>query len=415
MIQRPEYLRRLIGFQDKRLIKVITGIRRCGKSTLLELFRKYLRENGIAREQIISINFEDIDFEGLRDYKKLHTHITRRLVPNKMNYVFLDEIQNVPEYQKAADSLFIRKNVDLYLTGSNAYMLSGEISTLLAGRYIEIWMLPLSFAEYVSASGKGGELSRTYARYILESSFPYTLELSGNQGQINEYLEGIYNTIILKDVVARKKIADPMMLDSVIRYMFYTIGNLTSTTKIANTMKSEGRPLSVHTVESYLSALADCFILYKAGRYDVKGKQYLKTGDKYYTVDIGLRYYLLGTKNVNLGSILENVVYLELLRRGCRVFVGKAGDKEIDFIAEKPGEETTYYQVALTLRERSTLDRELAALYAVKDHNRKYLLTLDYDPPVSYDGIRQLNVLDWLLGDDAGYNSRPRRNDAKIY
>ncbi|GHV76288.1 ATPase [Spirochaetia bacterium] len=397
MIQRLEYLQKLIVFKDKRLIKVVTGIRRCGKSTLFTLYQQYLVENGVSREQIISIDFEDIDVAELRDYKKLHDHIRDRIIPDKMNYVFLDEIQQVAEFERMAGSLFIKENIDLYLTGSNAYMLSGEIATLLSGRYIEIQMLPLSFREYVSASGDDKELPRKYTRYLTESSFPYTLELTGKTAAINEYLGGIYNTIILKDVVTRKKITDPMMLESLIRFMFYNIGNLTSTTNIANTMKSEHRPISVHTVETYLSALTDCFILYKAGRYDIKGKQYLKTGDKYYLADIGLRYYLLGTKNVNLGSILENVVYLELLRRGARVYVGKSGDSEIDFIAEWPGEEITYFQVALTVREQSTLERELAPLNSIKDHNPKCLLTLDDDPPVSYNGIRQRNVLDWLM------------------
>jgi predicted AAA+ superfamily ATPase len=320
-----------------------------------------------------------------------------------MNYVFLDEVQNVSEFQRAADSLYIKKNVDLYLTGSNAYMLSEEIATLLSGRYIEIHVLPLSFREYISAAGQT-ELSRKYTRYITESSFPYTLDLAGNTSAITEYLGGLYNTIILKDVITRKKIADPLMLESVIRFMFFNIGNLTSSTNIANTLKSEGRSISVHTVESYLAALTDCFILYKAGRYDVKGKQFLKSGDKYYIADIGLRYYLLGGRNINLGSVLENIIYLELRRRENRVYVGKSGASEIDFVTERPGlsafageGEVEYYQVALTVRDAAVLERELAPLAAIRDHNPKYLLTLDEDPPASYNGIQRLNALDWLL------------------
>jgi predicted AAA+ superfamily ATPase len=401
MIERPGYIQTLVKFKDKRLIKIITGIRRCGKSTLLELYRRYLEEHGVKQDQIISINFEEIDFEELRDYKKLYAYVSKRLCPGKMNYVFLDEVQNVPEFQRAADSLYIKKNIDLYLTGSNAYMLSAEIATILSGRYVEIHMLPLSFREYISAVGQD-EVSRKYNRYVTESSFPYTLELDGDMYSISEYLGGLYNTIILKDVVSRKKIADPLMLESVIRFMFFNIGNLSSTTNIANTMKSEGRPVSVHTVESYLAALTDCFILYKAGRYDVKGKQFLKSGEKYYVADIGLRFYLLGSRNVNLGSILENAIYLELLRRGCRVYVGKSGSAEIDFVTERRGaapygDGTEYYQAALTVRDNAALEREIAPLAAIKDHNPKYLLTLDEDPPGSYNGIQRLNALDWLL------------------
>jgi predicted AAA+ superfamily ATPase len=408
MIERPEYIKKLLKFKDKRLIKVITGIRRCGKSTLLELFRRGLAQNGVGPDQIISINFEEIAFEELRDYRKLYFHILERLSPGKMNYVFLDEVQNVPEFQRAADSLYIKQNVDLYLTGSNARMLSEEIATLLSGRYIEIRMLPLSFREYISALGPG-DLPRKYNRYVTEGSFPYTLELEGDRQSIGDYLGGLYSTIILKDVMNRKNIADPLMLESVIRFMFFNIGNLTSCTNIANTMKSEGRPISVHTVESYLSALTDCFILYRAGRYDVKGKQFLKSGDKYYAADMGLRYYLLGGRNANLGSILENIVYLELLRRGGRVYVGKSGNSEIDFVVEYPGGqpdgdvpfggEVAYYQAALTVRDTSVLERELAPLAAIKDHNPKYLLTLDEDPPASYNGVRRINALDWLLPD----------------
>jgi predicted AAA+ superfamily ATPase len=304
----------------------------------------------------------------------------------------------VPEYERAADGLFIKKNVDLYLTGSNAHLLSGEIATLLSGRYVEIRMLPLSFKEYVSAVGGEGNLQQVYIDDLTQSSFPYALELAGDARRITEYLSGIYNSVIFKDVMFRNKIADPMMLDSVVRFIFHNIGNLLSTTNIANTMKSEHRPIAVHTLENYLSGLTDAYVLYKAGRYDIKGKQYLKTGDKYYIADIGLRYYLLGTKNANLGSILENIVYLELLRRGNQVFVGKLGTAEIDFIAEKPLGETEYYQVALTVRDEATLARELAPLNSIKDHNAKYLLTLDDDPEASHNGIRQFNALKWLLG-----------------
>jgi predicted AAA+ superfamily ATPase len=397
LIQRPEYLKTLSGFKDKRLIKIITGIRRCGKSTLFELYRNHLLKTGVSPRQIISLNFEDPDTEDLRGYKGLYNYIKGRLLPGKMNYVFLDEIQNVAEYERAADGLFIKKNVDLYLTGSNAFMLSGEIATLLSGRYVEIHMLPLSFKEYVSAAGKQQDIQTLYTRYLTESSFPYARELAGDPARLKEYLGGIYNTIILKDVVARKKIADPLMLESVVRFMFHNIGNLVSVTNIANTMKSANRSVSVHTLENYLSALTDAYIFYKAGRYDIKGKEFLKTGGKYYIADIGLRYYLLGTKNPNLGSILENIIYLELLRRGNRVFVGKAGTAEVDFVTEPLAGDAEYYQLALSVRDENTLRRELAPLDAIKDHNPKYLVTLDPDPPASHNGIRQVNAVKWLL------------------
>lgn len=273
-------------------------------------------------------------------------------------------------------------------------LLSGELATLLSGRYIEIKMLPLSFKEYISAVGNT-DISRKYRDYITNSSFPYTLELNSKK-DIYTYLDGIYSSIILKDIVSRKKINDVPMLENIIRFMFDNIGNITSATKIANTLTSAGYSASVHTVNSYLSALCESFVLYRAGRYDVKGKQYLKAGEKFYIADIGLRYYLLGSKPADQGHILENVVYLELLRRGCEVFVGKTDSAEIDFIASD-SEKTEYYQVALTVRDPNTLERELAPLNAVSDHNPKYLLTLDDDPPCSHNGIRQINALDWLL------------------
>ncbi|OQC14688.1 MAG: hypothetical protein BWX72_01255 [Firmicutes bacterium ADurb.Bin080] len=397
MIPRKLYLDKLIGFKDKKLIKIITGIRRCGKSTLFELYQQYLMHNGVEKEQIISVNFEDVDVSELKDYKKLHKYIKDKLLADKMNYVFLDEIQLVPDFQIAVDSLYIKKNIDLYITGSNAYMLSGEIATLLSGRYIEIQMLPLSFKEFVTALNSTENLSRKYTRYITESSFPQVLEFEGDQDKIREYLGGIYNTIILKDIVARKKIADYMMLDSLVRFMFNNIGNMTSTNNIANSMKSQGRAITVHTVERYISALTDSYILYRVGRYDVKGKQYLKTGDKYFLADIGLRYYLLGKKNADFGYILENIVYLELLRRGNKIFTGKVGNNEIDFITETKDGLIEYYQVALTVREEKTLKRELLPLESIKDHNTKYLLTLDEDPQVSHNGIKQINALDWLM------------------
>jgi len=396
LIERKEYLNTLIDFKDKHIIKVLTGIRRCGKSTLFILFQNYLLNNEVTKEQIISINFEDIDYEELLDYKALYKYIKERLIPNKMNYIFLDEIQNVPNYQKAVDSLFLKDNIDLYLTGSNAYLLSGEIATLLSGRYIEIQMLPLSFKEYVSYFNDKTDLARKYTDYLINSSFPYTLELNGLKKNIREYLGGIYSTVVLKDIIARKNINDVFMLESIIRFMFHNIGNLCSIKKIADTMTSDGRKITSPTVESYLSALVDSYILYKVRRYDIKGKQYLKTGEKYYVVDIGLRYYLLGTKKVDMGHILENIIYLELLRRGYEIYIGKVGSTEVDFIAIND-EGIEYYQVALTVHDEKTLERELYPLNSISDHNPKYLLTLDNDPITSHNGIKQINAIDWLL------------------
>ena len=396
-IDRPVYLEQLINFREKDLIKVVTGIRRCGKSTLFDIYCEYLKKDGVEEEQIIRMNLEDPDYHDIQNYMQLYNMVKEQLVPNRMNYIFLDEVQAVPEFQKAVDGLFIKKNCDVYITGSNAYLLSGELATLLAGRYVEIRMLPLSFREYVSALGGESDLLIKYQNYIQNGSFPYILQLKRKR-DIHAYLEGIYTSIILKDVMARYRISDAGLLDSVIRFMCDNVGNLSSATKIANTMTSAGRKVSSHTVEHYLTALTDSFILYRVGRYDVKGKQYLATGHKYYLCDLGLRYYLLGSKRADIGHILENIVYLELLRRGYDIHVGKAGTAEIDFIAVgEEGEE--YYQVAQTVvsADGKVLERELAPLEAVKDHNPKYLLTMDFVPLISHNGIKQLNVLEWLL------------------
>jgi len=396
MIERKEFLQQLISFKEKDLIKVVTGIRRCGKSTLFELFKDYLLSTGVKKEQIISINFEDIDFEHLTNYKILHDYIKSQLLPDVMNYIFLDEVQHVDDWQKCVDSLYIKPNCDVYITGSNAYLLSGELSTLISGRYVQIDMFPLSFKEYMGAFPNNENIERKFEDYLYNGSFPYILELSKRK-DIRAYLEGIYNSIILKDVVERKKIADVSILKSVINFMFDNIGNLCSTKSIADTLTSNGRKISVHTLENYLEALCDCFMLYKAERFDVKGKQYLKTLDKYYVADIGLRYYLLGKNGVDRGRILENVVYLELLRCGYEVHIGKVAGLEVDFVA-KNDDGTTYFQVAETARAKETLERELKPLQSIHDHNPKFLLTMDIEPDGDYNGIKKLNALDWLLG-----------------
>ena len=396
MIPRTEYLDNLIRFKDKHLIKVVTGIRRCGKSTLFELYQEYLLQAGVEKTQIISINLEEGQYFDAEDYRDLYTLVAGRLLPDRMNYIFLDEVQQIKDFQKAVDALYVRKNCDVYITGSNAYLLSGELATLLSGRYVEIRMLPLSFREYAGVNGEK-RIDQLYQEYLHRSSFPYALELEKSK-DVQQYLDGIYNSIIVKDIIARRRIGDVEMLKSVARFLFDNIGNMTSAKKIADTMTSAGRKISVHTVENYLDALTESFIFYQAGRYDIKGKQHLKTGDKYYAADIGLRYHVLGAKKADLGHILENIVYLELLRRGYEVYVGKVGTAEVDFIAiGEEGEE--YYQVAYTVidADGKTLERELAPLNSIADHNPKYLLTMDYSPMISHNGIRQIYALDWLL------------------
>ena len=348
----------------------------------------------LKKEQIISVNFEDPDNEELQDYKKLYKYIKDRLILNSKNYIFLDEIQNVKDYQKLADGLYIQESVDLYITGSNAYFLSGDLATLLSGRYIEIKILPLSFKEYLSSFTETGDLQIKYRNYLLNSSFPYTLELN-DYSQIRDYLEAIYNTVVLKDIIARKNISNIETLKRVIKYSFDNIGNLSSIKKISDTLNSSGIKTSTHTVENYLSLLTNAFILYKVDRYDIKGKQHLQTNSKYYLVDIGLRYFLLGSNKTDTGRILENIVYLELIRRSYQVFIGKSKTLEIDFVAIKNGK-TEYFQVSETVKEIKTLERELKALNSIKDHNPKYLITLDLEPEISHNGIKQIYALDWL-------------------
>lgn len=396
MIDRPEYLKKLHQFKDKNVIKVIMGIRRCGKSTIFELFQKDLLENGVTKDQIQFINFENMDFEHLLNYRVLHEHIKSKLITDKMNYIFLDEIQNVENFQKVVDSLQLLPNVDIYITGSNAHLLSGELATLLSGRYVAVNMLPLSFNEYLSSFSDKTDLGRKFKDYLVNSSFPYTTELNGNRDLIRDYLNGLYSTIVLKDIMSRNNILNSLVLEDVIRFMFKNIGNLSSIKSISDTMTSDGRKISTHTVENYLSGLINSYVLHKVGRYDVRGKQYLKSRDKYYVADIGLRYFLLGSRDVDYGQVLENVVYLELLRRGYEIYVGKVGALEIDFVALKNGE-TEYYQVAYTVKNENTLARELCSLEAVTDHNRKYLITMDDLPTTFYNGIKQINAIDWLL------------------
>ena len=396
MIRRDKSLNELIRFKDKDLIKVVTGIRRCGKSTLFELFIDYLKDNDVDSSHIIKINLEDVRFHDiLDDYVKLYNEVMNLVTDNQKYYVFLDEVQKVKDFQKACDGLYIQKNIDLYITGSNSDLLSGELATLLSGRYIEIKMLPLSFKEFLTTQNDQLNLERLYQKYISFGSLPYVTNFD-NIEEVDKYIKGIYDSIILNDVVARKKFPDLLMLKSVVNFLLDNIGNITSTNKIADTMTSNGRNISVHTVENYIDALLETFIFYKVSRYDTKGKQYLKTGDKYYVVDPGIRYILLGRKQGDRGHILENVIYLELLRRGYEVYIGKVDDLEVDFVAiNSKGIE--YYQVAETTRDNETLERELKPLQNIKDNFPKYILTSDVEPETTYDGIIKINVLDWLI------------------
>ena len=399
MIERTEYLNVLKRFKDKEVIKVISGIRRCGKSTLLEMYKEYLLNNDVKEDQIISINLEDLKYNFITDYMSLYNYINDNLNLKKKNYVLIDEVQKVLEFQKAVDSLYIKKNVDLYITGSNANLLSSELATLLSGRYIEIKMLPLSFKEYKSVY-KNLNNDELYQKYISFGSLPFTTFLETDD-DVSNYLSGIYEDIIIKDVLARKKITDESMLRSVTNFAIDNIGNILSTNNIANAMINDGRNINVRTVEKYLEGLTESYFLYKASRYDIKGKQYLKTGEKYYISDLGLRYFILGRKIGDYGHVLENVVYLELLRRGYDVFIGKVDEYEIDFVAlNKDGR--LYVQVADTLKgidenDRKIFERELRPLKKIDDNYEKLVLTSDKIPLSNEEGIKIRNVLDWLL------------------
>ena len=399
MIERKEYLDELKKWMNKDLIKVVTGIRRCGKSTLFELFISYLKETGISDEQIIQINLESADYD-FKDYKELYQYIVSKLSDDENYYVFLDEVQNVVAFQKAVDSLYIKKNVDVYITGSNAYLLSGELATLLSGRYIEIKMLPLSFREYVTAFDEDNYY-QLFLNYMKNGGMPGEIDiLKSNPDGVDKYLDGIFSTIVYKDIMARKNIVDKMLLESILKFIFDGVGSSVSPKKISDTLTSKGISTSNHTVDHYINAFLESFLIYKAERFDVKGKNLLAREYKFYVVDTGLRSYLLGKKaDRDMGNILKNIVYLELIRRGYKVYVGKVDDGEIDFVAQNR-EGLKYYQVALTVRDDLVLERELKSLQKTGDYYPKYLLTLDMDLNADYDGIKKINVVDWLLGEE---------------
>ena len=395
MIERQNYINELIKFKDKELIKIITGIRRCGKSTLMDLYKEYLLKNGVDKSQIISINLEDLKYNFIQNYMDLYNYINDKLLQDKKNYIFIDEIQIIPEFQKVADSLYLNKNIDLYITGSNAKLLSSELSTLLTGRYIEIKMLPLSFKEFISTKNTT-DLETLYNEYISLGSFPYVTQLQ--EDEIGKYLGNLFNDVIIKDVMIRKGISDELMLKSVATFALDNIGNLLSSNNISNTMTSDGRSINVRTVEKYLEGFMESFFLYKASRYDIKGKQYLKTGEKYYVSDLGLRYFMLGRKIGDRGHILENVIYLELLRRGYDVYIGKIDEYEVDFVALNSNGRI-YVQVCETLKdnENKILTRELNSLEKINDNYAKIILTLDKIPLSNENGIIVRNALEWLV------------------
>ena len=398
-IRRKDYLDWLIKWKEHQIIKVVTGVRRCGKSTLFDIYQEYLLEHEVLNEQIIAINFENLDFEDLCDYKSLYKYIKSHLLPDKMNYIFLDEIQHVEDYQKVVDSLFLRENCDVYITGSNAYFMSGELATLLTGRYVELSMMPLSFKEFCEGLNNSNlSLIDKFNHYLAIGSFPYVLKYGYQESEAKEYINGIYNTILLNDIVKRLNIADVDMLESITKFMMHNIGNRTSPNKISNTMTSNHKKINPRTVDRYIRGLTDSLLFYEARRYNIKGKQFLTTMNKYYVCDIAMRNMLVRSQDSDIGHILENIVFLELKRRYKEVYVGQIGQNgEVDFVAIENGN-PIYFQVSQTTLDEDVLKRELAPLKQIHDNYPKYLLTLDevFDD-MNYDGIKKKNVLKWLI------------------
>ncbi len=399
---RKEYVEKLLFWRDHHVIKVITGVRRSGKSVILKEVCKEISKSA-SENQISFFNFEMLENEDIIDYHKLYSVLKEHIQEDKMNYIFLDEIQLVENFEKVVDSLFILPNVDIYLTGSNASMLSSEIATLLSGRYIEINILPFSFTEFQIAykekfSQESFDLPTLYTKYITFGGFPYLHNIYEKNEAIKDYISGLYSTIVLKDIQQRKKIADTILLEKLVKFALVHTGNLLSPKKICDTFVSSGRKTSSATIDNCLSSLCETYLFYKLNRYDIRGKETLKTLEKYYAVDMGLRFFMLGARGGDEGHILENIVFLELLRRGYELSVGKIDDMEIDFIAQKDGA-FNYIQVSLSVRDEATLKRELRPLLAVKDNFPKTLITLDNAPVIYHDGIKQLYALDFLNGE----------------
>lgn len=398
-MKRKEYLDFLHRHQDKKIIKIVSGVRRSGKSTLFELFKHDLLNEGVQPAQLITINFEDMDNEPYTQADKLYHYISKQLIPDKMNYVFLDEIQNVDHFEKAVNSLFLKDNVDLYLTGSNAYFLSSDIATVLSGRYVELKMLPLSFGEYVEWNRQNNNTQKNEELFdqYLESSFPYTLFISSEKEKL-EYLQGIYSTVVLKDIVARLSVRDVEVLERIIQTLFSDIGSLVNVNKIKNTLISSGYKTSNPSISNYLTGITDSLIMYPVSQYDIHGRRLLGAQKKYYAVDVGLRRLLLADHQQDFGHVIENVVFLELKRRGYEVYVGNTGKYEVDFVAVDAKQNIKYYQVSLTTLDKKTLERELRSLQAINDQYPKYLITLDQiNRTANYNGIQKVNLIDWLL------------------
>ncbi len=404
MVERKEYLEHLIQWKDEQVIKVVTGIRRCGKSTLLLQYQEWLKASGVSDEQIVTINFEELEYEELQDYKKLYAYLKDRLCKGKMTYIFLDEIQKVSAFEKVVDSLYVKPQVDLYVTGSNAYMLSGDLATLLTGRYVEIKMLPLSFYEFLEVTGSGQE--QGLSEYMRDGGLPYVAVMDRTPEKVDTYLEGIYNTVIVKDIEDRqarkesdsdkRKINDILLLKTIARYLASIVGNPVSIRSITDYFISNGRKISPNTVSDYVEALTESFIFYPAERFDIIGKQLLKANRKMYIVDLGLRNHILPRRQYDLGFSLENIVYFELLRRGYRVMIGKIGSTEVDFVAEKQGT-YTYFQVTADMTAQETFEREMKPLRRIRDNYEKIVLTGDRLTLGNYDGIQVKYLPDWLL------------------
>lgn len=399
MIQREVYLRKLRLLQDQRVIKVITGIRRSGKSTLLKAFRKELLESGVSAQNIVFLNFEERENLNFTEWTALYDEIIQKIDVKDKCYVFLDEVQLIDNFEKLINSLFVKDNIDLYVTGSNAYLLSSELATLLAGRYIAINVQPYSFKEYLLANAENKNVDRLFREYLNESAFPEAVTLSlHNADLVNDYLQSIYDTVVIKDIAQRNNLRNVHNLHRVISFLFSCVGSYVSPTNIAKALKQNSQKnISHNTIAKYLDFLTQSYILYKVPRYDIKGKELLTTNEKYYVVDLGLRNVTSTNKyDTDLGHKLENVVYFELLRRGGKVYVGKHNDNEVDFVVQKSNNEREYYQVAYTVNDEKTFKREVSAFSKIKDSYPKFLLTLDFDS-ANIDGIKKINVIDWLL------------------
>ena len=399
MILRTSYLNQLIQLRDQDLIKVVTGIRRCGKSTLLQAFKQHLLSTGVAMEAIIFLNFEERENARFASWEEVYDHIVATLVQTKKRYVFLDEVQQVPHFEKLVDALYVKKDIDLYITGSNAYLLSSELSTLLSGRYIAINLHPFSFAEYVSAFPNENDKGRLFRQYMNGSCFPEAVTLSKvAPQQENIYLQSLYETVVVKDIVQRNKLRKFDTLQEVLNFVYDSVGSVVSPNNITSTMRTNTKePLSHNTILKYLRFFSESYLIYPVRLFNIKGKRLLTSNYKYYVVDLGLKNILnTNAPTTDLGHKLENVIYFELLRRGGVVYAGRTDNGEVDFVVQHHNGTRSYYQVAYTANDEKTLKREISSLQKIHDSYPKYLLTLDYDTS-NIEGIQRLNVIDWLL------------------